>query len=143
MSRVDFYVLSDDTVDARLRFACRLAEKAVDLGHRLYVQTGSHAETLRLDELLWTFSDGSFLAHEVANDIPASHERVMVMLGEADAPATHRQLLINLTDRLPADVNAYERIAEIVDVDPERKRLSRERYKQYRDRGYALESHNL
>ena len=69
--------------------------------------------------------------------------RVMVMLGEADAPVTHRQLLINLTDRLPADVNAYERIAEIVDVDPERKRLSRERYKQYRDRGCALESHNL
>jgi DNA polymerase-3 subunit chi len=143
MSRVDFYVLSDEAVDARLRFACRLAEKAVDLGHRVYVQTGSHAEAQRLDELLWTFSDGSFLAHEVANGNPASHERVMVMLGDADAPVTHRQLLINLTDRLPSEVGAYERIAEIVDVDPERKRLSRERYKQYRDQGCALESHNL
>ena len=143
MSRVDFYVLSEEAVDARLRFACRLAEKAVDHGQRVYVQTGSHAEALRLDELLWTFSDGSFLAHEVANGSPASHERVMVMLGDADAPATHRQLLINLTDRLPGEVSAYERIAEIVDVDPERKRLSRERYKQYRDQGCALESHNL
>lgn len=143
MSRVDFYVLSEDGPDVRLRFACRLAEKAVDQGHRVYVQTESHAEAQRLDELLWTFSDRSFLAHEVANGTPPSHERVMVMLGEADAPVTHRQLLINLTDRLPGDLSVYERIAEIVDIDPERKRLSRERYKQYRERGCALESHNL
>ena len=143
MSRVDFYVLSEEAVDARLKFACRLAEKAVDQGHHVYVQTASMAEAQRLDEMLWTFSDRSFLAHEIASGGSASHERVMVLLGDADAPPTHRQLLINLTDRLPADVNAYERIAEIVDVDPERKRLSRERYKQYRERGCALESHNL
>ncbi len=143
MSRVDFYVLSDEGSDARLRFACRLAEKAVDQGHRVYIQTASLTEAQRLDELLWTFNDRSFLAHELAVGDAASHERVMVMLGEIDAPVTHRQLLINLTERLPSDVNAYERIAEIVDVDPERKRLSRERYKQYRERGCALESHNL
>jgi DNA polymerase III subunit chi len=143
MSRVDFYVLSDEGGDARLRFACRLAEKAVDQGNRVYLQTASLAEAQRLDELLWTFSDRSFLAHEVATGSAASHERVMVMLGETDAPITHRQLLINLTDRLPGDVSAYDRIAEIVDVDPERKRVSRERYKQYRERGCTLESHNL
>ena len=143
MSRVDFYVLSEDGVDERLRFACRLAEKAVDQGNRVYVQTGSHAEAQRLDELLWTFSDRSFLAHEVVDGNPPSHERVMVLLGDADAPVTHRQLLINLADRLPSDVTVYERIAEIVDIDPERKRLSRERYKQYRERGCTLESHNL
>jgi DNA polymerase III subunit chi len=143
MSRVDFYVLSDEGNDARLRFTCRLAEKAVEQGHRVYVQTASLAEAQRLDELLWTFNDRSFLAHEVASGGPASHERVMLMVGEVEAPVTHRQLLINLADRLPGDVNAYERIAEIVDVDPERKRLSRERYKQYRERGHTLESHNL
>jgi DNA polymerase-3 subunit chi len=68
---------------------------------------------------------------------------VMVLLGDGEAPPSLRQLLINLTDRLPANIEAYERIAEIVDVDPERKRLSRERYKQYRERGCALETHNL
>jgi len=143
MSRVDFYVLSEGGGDARLRFACRLAEKAVDQGNRVYVQTASLAESQYLDELLWTFSDRSFLAHEIAGGNGPSHERVSVMLGDAAAPPSHRQLLINLTDRLPADVSAYDRIAEIVDTDPERKRLSRERYKQYRERGCGLESHNL
>jgi len=143
MSRVDFYVLSEEGSDTRLKFACRLAEKAVDQGQRVYVQTASSTEAQRLDEMLWTFSDRSFLAHEIADGAPVSHERVMVMLGEIEAPPTHRQLLINLTESLPANVDAYERIAEIVDVDPERKRVSRERYKQYRERGCALESHNL
>lgn len=143
MSRVDFYVLSEESPDARIRFACRLAEKAVDQGQRVYLQTASSAEAQRLDELLWTFSDRSFLAHEVANGNAPSHERVMVLLGDTEAPPTHRQVLINLAERLPSDLDAFERIAEIVDIDPERKRLSRERYKQYRERGCALETHNL
>jgi DNA polymerase-3 subunit chi len=143
MGRVDFYVLSEDVPDARLRFACRLAEKAVDQGKRVYVQTGTHAEAQRLDDLLWTFNDRSFLPHELLTGSAPSHARVMVALGEGPAPAEYRQLLINLADQLPSDAGSYERIAEIVDSDPERKRVARERYKQYREQGFALESHNL
>lgn len=143
MSRVDFYVLSENSPDARLRVACRLAEKAYDQGKRIYIRTPSLQESQRLDDLLWTFSERSFLPHEVSNGSAPSHERVMILVGEADAPATHRELLINLTNVLPGALESYERIAEIVDTDVERKRLSRERYKTYRERGFALESHNL
>ena len=140
MSRVDFYILSAEAPDARLRYACRLAERAVEQGCHVYIQT---PDVQRVDDMLWTFSDGSFLPHEVYRGEPAAHARVMVMLGSAAGPASHRQLLINLTDAMPGDVNAYDRIAEIVDVDPERKRTARERYKQYREHGCAMESHNL
>jgi DNA polymerase-3 subunit chi len=143
VSRIDFYVLSQEGGDARLRVACRLAEKAVEQGKRVYVQTASEAETQRLDELLWTFNDRSFLPHEVAGDAGPSHERVVILLGEGAAPASHRQLLINLTNSMPTALSEYERVAEIVDPDPERKRLSRERYKAYREQGCELESHNL
>lgn len=143
MSRVDFYVLSQPAPDARQKFACRLAEKAVEQGNRVYLQTATLAEAQRLDDLLWTFNDRSFLAHELAKDGAPSHERVMVLVGHGPAPASHRQLLINLTDTLPAEVNDFTRIAEIVDPDPHRKQLSRDRYKAYRDRGCELESHNI
>lgn len=143
MSRVDFYILSDTQPDARLRFACRLAEKAVDQGHRVFLQTASADDTTRLDELLWSFNDRSFLPHEIAGPDSQVHARVMIVLGETTAPPTHRQLLINLTNELPAEIETYQRVAEIVDADPERKRIARERYKQYRARGFALESHNL
>src|SRR5688500_409398 len=140
MSRVDFYVLSADAPDARLRFACRLAERAVEQGCHVYIQT---PDVQRADDMLWTFSDGSILPHAIYSGEPRSHARVMVMLGSDAAPASHRELLINLVDAMPPDVNAYDRIAEIVDVDPERKRTARERYKQYRELGCAMESHNL
>jgi DNA polymerase III subunit chi len=140
MSRVDFYVLSADAPDARLRYACRLAERAVEQGCQVYIHT---QDVQRLDDMLWTFSDGSFLPHEVYRGQAPEHARVMVMVGSEVGPQSHRGLLINLMDAMPPDVNAYDRIAEIVDVDPERKRTARDRYKQYREQGCAMESHNL
>lgn len=143
MARVDFYVLSQAGPDARLRIACRLIEKAYDQQLRTYVQTTTAAEAQRLDELLWTFSDQAFIPHEISTGSATPHERTVVLVGESPAPPSHRHLLINLANRLPEDFASFARIAEIVDVDPENKRLSRERYKAYRERGCELDTHNL
>ena len=140
VSRVDFYILSQEGPDVRLRYACRLAERAVEQGCRVYLQT---FDVQKLDDMLWTFSDGSFLPHEIYTGEPASHARVMVMIGAEPGPASHRDLLINLIDTMPPQIEPYARIAEIIDADPERKRSARERYKQYREHGCTLESHNL
>ena len=72
--RVDFYVLSEDAPDARLRWACRLAEQAAEQGSRVYLQTADNADARRLDELLWTYNDRSFLPlfkvlHACANQL--------------------------------------------------------------------------
>ena len=141
--RVDFYVLSEDAPDARLRWACRLAEQAAEQGSRVYLQTIDQGDARRLDELLWTYNDRSFLPHEIFSGGEPSHAHVMVLLGDAAAPPSHRQLVVNLTEAIPAGLEQYESVAEIVEVDPERKRTARERYKQYRERGCQLESHNV
>ncbi len=75
-------------------------------------------EAQRLDDLLWTYNDRSFLPHEIFAGGPAPHARVMVLLGDSAAPPSHRQLVVNLTDAIPAELEQYERVAEIVDVDP-------------------------
>lgn len=142
-TRVDFYVLSQERPDARLHFACRLAERAVEHNCMVYLQTASEAQAQRLDELLWTFSDRNFLIHELFTGEPATHAQVKVMLGVAPAPPSHRQVLINLADALPADISLHERIAEIVDADAERKRQARERFRQYRELGTDPQSHTL
>ena len=90
----------------------------------------------------WTFNDRSFLPHEIYQGQPAAHARVKIMIGAEPGPESHRDLLINLMDTMPP-IEPYARIAEIVDTDPERNRGARERYKQYRERGCTLESHNL
>jgi DNA polymerase-3 subunit chi len=120
-----------------------LIEKAVDLDHRVYVRVASASDAARLDDLLWTHNDRSFLAHQIWTGAESTHALIKVLVGEIPPPASHRQLLVNFSGALPEELETYERIAEIVDTDAERKRLSRERYKQYRERGCALETHNL
>ncbi len=64
MARIDFYVLSQSGEQARQLFACRLAEKAYKLEHTVHIHTGDEATAGRIDDLLWTFRDGSFVPHD-------------------------------------------------------------------------------
>ena len=75
MARVDFYVLSQSGEQARQLFACRLAEKAYRLDNSVYILAHDQAAAEKIDELLWTFRDGSFVPHHLASpgtaDLPS------------------------------------------------------------------------
>ena len=129
-----------DTTNQRLAFISAVHPTDPD---RVYVRVENAGDAARLDELLWTYNDRSFLAHQIWSGTEPTHALVKVLLGELPPPPTHRQLLVNFGGTVPEELESYERIAEIVDTDVERKRLSRERYKQYRERGCTLETHNL
>ena len=142
MPRVDFYVLSASE-PSRTHFACRLTEKAVAHGNTVFLRVASAELARELDTLLWTFNDRSFLPHEIVGQADGSATGAPVLIGTGNAPSSHRQLLVNLTSEMPEDAGEFERIAELVDDDPEGKRLARSRFRQYRDRGWSPESHNL
>jgi DNA polymerase-3 subunit chi len=143
MPRVDFYVLSEAGTQAQYRYACKLAAQAFDAGTRMYLRTSSPAESVALDELLWTFSDRAFLPHEIVTNGAPSHTLVAAVIGNDAAPAGYRTLLINTAADMPPDAAEFEQIAEVVDADTGRKQLARERFRQYRERGWTLESHNV
>lgn len=138
MARVDFYILSQSGEQARAGFACRLAEKAYRLENTVHIQTSSRVEAERLDELLWTFRDGSFVPHHVVGrdqlDSP-------VTIGSDGDAVEARDLLINLCDDIPPLAGSFARIAELVTSDA--KQQSRYRYAQYRDQGHDIETHNV
>ena len=68
MTQVDFYILDSDSDDARLLLACKIVDKAMQLDHHVYIHSTSDDEARKLDELLWTFSQGSFIPHLVVLD---------------------------------------------------------------------------
>jgi DNA polymerase-3 subunit chi len=142
MPSIDFYVISDTAPDAHLRHACRLAEQAVDSGQRVFIRATQADDAKRIDELLWTFGDRSFLPHELATPDSPQHPLVRILIGN-DPPDHCRDLLINLSADTPSEIASLVRIAELVPVDPERKRLAREHFKQYRDRGIEPTTHNV
>jgi DNA polymerase-3 subunit chi len=58
------------------------------------------------------------------------------------APA-HDQVLLNLRPEWPPLFSRFQRLVEIVSLEDEDRRLARERFKFYRDRGYEIRTHDL
>ncbi len=152
MTRIDFYILTTDGLDSRLRIACRIAQKAVQRRHHVFVNAAGEADADRLDDLLWTFSQGSFIPHLVAGrGLPADGDEPVVIgtfdPDAADDPPAEAgeqwDVLINLAGDVPGFFSRYARVAEIVDADPDRRKQGRRRYRYYQDRGYELETHRL
>lgn len=138
MTQVDFYLLNGDR---RELIACRLVEKAWRLGHRVYLLAPDKPAALELDELLWTFSQGSFVPHAVVGG--AADDEQPVLIGHDEPPAALDDVLVSLADAVPPWFNRFTRIAELVGASDDDKARGRERYRFYRERGYPLATHNL
>jgi len=141
VTRVDFYILPDGAPSGREHFACRLADIAFQRGQRIYVYTESKDQAKTLDNLLWTFQAGSFLPHDLHPSESAANTPVLI--GHDGVPDDGHEVLINLAETVPNFFSRFDRVAEIVNQDAAVKQASRERFRFYRDRGYALESHTL
>jgi DNA polymerase III subunit chi len=139
--RVDFYVLAGADARQRLRYACRLVEKAYLLDHKVFVRLDTPVEAEAVDELLWTFADRSFVPHELAT--AGAPPGAVVQVGTGDPPPGHADLLVNLGSDVPAGFQGFARIAELVDADEERRRQGRERFRYYREHGLSPESHTV
>jgi len=142
MARIDFYVLEAAGEAARQLFACRLAEKAYRLKHTVHICTHSRASAEQLDDLLWTFRDGSFVPHELIGPGSAL-EKPPVTIAEATVVPSGSDLLINLGPSAAENCDSFARIAEIVTSDEDGRQESRRRYAHYREQGHSLETHKL
>ena len=103
----------------------------------------SSGQARELDELLWTFHQGSFVPHALW--VSATDDPVPITIGY-DEPTDidgDGDLLINLADAIPSFFDRFTRIAEIIDGTQESRRLGRERFGFYRDNGYKPDTHNI
>ncbi|MDX1610273.1 MAG: DNA polymerase III subunit chi [Halofilum sp. (in: g-proteobacteria)] len=137
--RVDFYVLDDADEDRRQVYLCRVVEKATRQGHSVWIHAPVTATAL--DERLWTFSQGSFVAHELAG--PDADAECPVLIGDRGEPDAARDVLVNDSGEVPPFLESFGRVAEVINADPESRRRGRERFRQYRERGYELQHHEV
>ena len=142
MARIDFYVVAGSGDLARQRFACRLAEQAYRQKNIVHIQVTDSENARAVDELLWTFRDGSFVPHDLFESGTPNPD-TPVTIG-VDSPKQRKlDLLINLTETMPNDLSAFARVAEIVTSDEASKSRSRKHFVAYRDAGHTLETHKL
>ena len=137
MTTIDFYFNAED----RLQVACRLAGKAVSRGKRLLIYAPEAETASRLDKMLWTWPAIGFVPHCPAHDRLAADTPVLIAADEAAPQAC--ELLLNLAKDCPPHFARFGRLLELVGRSDEEKAAGRERYRFYRDRGYAIVNHDL
>jgi DNA polymerase-3 subunit chi len=141
MARVDFYVLASSGEQSRRQFACRLAEKAYRLDNSVHILARDRHSAEQIDELLWTWREGSFVPHEIVPGSSSMPAPVTIAFDETSGATG--DLLINLADSVPGTAAAFPRIAEIVSSDDDQRRRSRQRFALYREQGHTLQTHKL
>jgi DNA polymerase-3 subunit chi len=144
VTQVDFYILQGHSDTEWFRFASRIAEKAMTLGQHVYVNTEDAQHAQLLDEMLWTFSQGSFVPHRIIDATNSGPHPEPVLIGSGIEPQQQAwQVLINLSGTVPDYFSRFERVAEVIDADENRRANGRERFRYYRERGYELNTHNM
>ncbi len=105
----------------------------------VYVPARHAAE--QLDKLLWSQPATGFIPHCPA-DSPLAAETPILLASSLDEPL-HDRCLLNLGDELPPGFSRFEDLVEIVSTADADRLPARERFKFYRERGYALETRDI
>jgi DNA polymerase-3 subunit chi len=138
MTSVDFYFNAED----RFQVACRLAGKALAQKKRLLIYVPQPEAASRIDKLLWTWPAIGFVPHCAAHDALAAETPVLIT-GNDEAPVHDCEVLLNLAADCPPFFARHERLLEVVPQDDAERQAARARFAFYRDRGYAIRSHDL
>lgn len=145
MTKIDFYILEGVGASRPDLFSCRLLEKIYLKGHRCYVYQPESLQAKKLDQLLWSFREGSFVPHQQMekNQRTDPARLNVISIGGDTPPAQEDDVLVNMALDVPLFFSRFHRLVEIVGTNPQQKEASRQRYRFYRDRGYPLESHQI
>jgi DNA polymerase-3 subunit chi len=141
MPRADFYLIAKPRfLEEPLKLVCELARRAYDANQWTLVLARDAAQAEALDELLWSFDEDAYIPHQVAGtDEEDELTPVLIAAPDVDVPA--RALVINLRDA--AFEGPCERVLEVVPADASAREPLRERWKQYKARGFELNKHEM
>ncbi|MDR2196089.1 MAG: DNA polymerase III subunit chi [Gallionellaceae bacterium] len=137
MTKIDFYSNSPD----KLHTACFLSHKAMQSGLRVVIRTPDAATADALDALLWQYPETAFIPHCRSNAPDAATTPVIIDHDGETFP--HNDLLISLCDECLPFFSRFEKLKEIVIRDENDRKLGRERFRFYRDRGYEIRTIDL
>lgn len=137
MTHISFLHGADDRIQA----AAHWLQQAWNERRRVLVYVPDAEQAARLDRMLWTQPALSFVPH-CRVEASLAGETPILLAERLDEPA-HEDCLVNLSNELPPSFSRFEHMVEIVSTDDVDRLPARERFKFYRDRGYAIENHDI
>lgn len=137
MTRISFLHGAPD----RIQSAARWLHQAWSERRTVLVYVPDAEQAAQLDRILWTQPALSFVPHCRA-DAALATETPILLTDRLDAPPQDNCLL-NLSNELPPTFSRFEHLVEIVSIDDGDRLPARERFKFYRERGYAIENRDI
>lgn len=137
MTEISFYTFADN----KLTVARQLTAKAFSRGMQVMLYTPDAELANTLDMMLWTTPALSFLPH--CRDVHPFASETPVLIGENADVLPQADLMINLHHERPPAFSRFGRLLEIVSTDTDDIEQGRQRYRFYRERGYALTTVDL
>ena len=135
MPRADFYLIDKPRFrEQPLLLVCELARRAYAAQQPTLILTRDFEQAEAVDELLWDFDSDAYIPHQLAGDDDDAHTAVLIVPPGIDT--ADRPLLINLRDACPS--GRFERVLEVVAADEAERTGSRERWREYHQRGFQL-----
>lgn len=137
MTSIDFYHGAADKIQS----ACRLIGELYAQGRRVLVYAPEDGLATQVDRLLWIQPVTGFMPHCRSGDALAGETPILI--GDSLDDTAHHDVLLNLDGELPPAFSRFERLIEVVGLDEADRGPARQRFKFYRDRGYAIAAHDL
>ncbi|WP_293765515.1 DNA polymerase III subunit chi [uncultured Aquitalea sp.] len=137
MTRIDFYTNVAQPQD----FACRLSATVFRKKERLLVWLDDERALDTFSNRLWCMDDTAFIAHCRLG--AAEADETLIWLTASLPVDLQHPVLLNLGSKLPANPDHFSRILEIVGNDEHSLAVARERFREYRSRGYDIQHHDM
>lgn len=135
-----FYVLDELTEEQQLQFFCEQIAQLWREHQSVRVWCANQAAAEQLDEWLWRIPTNAFVPHNLVGEGPPQGAPVELCWPQAKV-LSHRApvVVVNLMNE-PAPWQGAQLIIEHVPAQEPERQAARDRYKQYRQHGVALQT---
>ena len=141
MPQADFYLIAKPRfLDDPLLLVCELARRCLAAGKPTLILARDDAQADLIDGKLWEFDEDAFIPHQIAGqDEDDEDTPVLILPPGVDSP--DRPYVLNLRDE--AFHGTCERVLEVVPADPAAREPQRERWRNYKARGFTVLKHDM
>ena len=134
MTRIEFVKLNRPE---RARVLCDLAEEFYLAGQRVVVMVQDDNQGVTLDRFMWTWKKGAFVPHVYQNGSVDCHDEPVVIVAAEENPNGGQVLLMGVPCRMEF-IRHFRHVIDFAETfDEVRLEMSRERFKGYREHGFA------
>lgn len=141
--QIDFYILENQPNMARFPFACKIIEKIYQSQQSSIIICNDLTEAEKLDELLWTFKEDTFIPHLLTSkkSIYDYHQPIEIDVVHSTFNCKNKIVLYLSNSESLSKLTEASRIIEIVSNEQEIKENARKHFRWYQQQAYPIKTH--